>query len=332
MQADFNLAAHVFETAFDSRLKSPYLHPYYVSADAKRDDSLSPVFFVFSEEGHSFYYAFHMSRIPGHTLWDIQSPYGYGGPLSDTVEKGFLGRAWAAFSQWCDEKSILAEFVRFHPLLDNAELFSGDVLPDREIVWLDLSAEDLFATYSARARTAIRKAQSNGLKIEWWSAARFVEIFPKLYLDHMQTLNADRYYLFSEDYFRSLIFWDQAQRAVCTLNGEILGAAIFLHAQYYTEYHLSAATQLGKQLGATNLMIHEAALRGKSIGCRALNLGGGTDVTPDNSLLFFKSSFSTLRAVFCIGKRIHLPDQYRKLKTTWEEANKRPASRILFYR
>jgi hypothetical protein len=332
MQVDYDTAVAVFENNFADHLTSPYLHPFYVSADAKRDDVLSPVFFVFTEGKNTFYYAFHMSRVPGPALWDIQSPYGYGGPLFNTAEPVFLERAWAVFSHWCHQNSILAEFVRFHPLLDNGKFFAGDVMPDREIVWLDLTEQDLLPTYSTRARTTVRKAQKNGLKVEWWSPERFIAIFPALYLAHMQELKADSYYFFSENYFRPLIFWSHVQLAVCTLNEEVLAAAIFLQGPDYMEYHLSAATKLGKQLGATNLVIHEAALRGKHFGCKVLNLGGGTDATPNNPLFFFKSGFSERRATFSIGKRIHLPKQYHELQKTWEEENKRSANKILFYR
>lgn len=332
MQVDFDEAVRVYDNAFDDCLKSPYLHPYYVAADAKRDATLSPVFFVFREQAQVFYYAFHLSQIPGQSQFDIQSPYGYGGPLANTDDKEFLMRAWNAFVQWCNEHDVLAEFVRFHPLLDNKRFFGGDVVGDREVVWIDLTCQDLLSTYSTRARTAIRKAQKHGLTVEWWQPDRFAAMFPQLYSDHMQVLNADEYYFFSEEYFRALIGWDCAHLAVCKMGEEVLAAAIFLVGPHHLEYHLSAATTSGRQLSATNLLIHEAALRGHHLGCSVMNLGGGTNSAPDNPLLFFKSGFSALRALFSIGKCVHLPVKYAALKIEWEKANNRPASRILFYR
>ncbi|MHB1101071.1 MAG: GNAT family N-acetyltransferase, partial [Burkholderiales bacterium] len=218
------------------------------------------------------------------------------------------------------------------PLLDNSRFFSGKVLSDREIVWVDLSEKDLLSTYSTRARTTIRKAQKNDLKVEWWKPGDFAHMFSRFYLDHMQSLNADSYYYFPESYFRQLASWNQAQLAVCTMNGEILAAAIFLCGPHHMEYHLSTSTGLGRQLGATNLIIHEAALQGRQLGCSMLNLGGGTDAAPDNPLFFFKSGFSSKRATFSVGKRVHLPEQYELMKAEWEKTHGRPATRILFYR
>ncbi|MHB1099939.1 MAG: hypothetical protein ACYCZR_10330, partial [Burkholderiales bacterium] len=196
MQVDFDSAVDAFENAFDNSLQSPYLHPCYVVADAKRDDTLSPVFFVFEEGGNAFYYAFHTSPVPHQPIRDIQSPYGYGGPISNSEDEGFLTRAWSAFHLWCRENSVLTEFVRFHPLLDNSRFFSEKVLSDRETVWIDLSEKDLLSTYSTRARTTIRKAQKNDLKVEWWKPEDFAHMFSRFYLDHMQSLNADSYYYF----------------------------------------------------------------------------------------------------------------------------------------
>lgn len=332
MQVDFDSAVDAFEHLFDSSLQSPYLHPRYVVADAARDTALSPVFFVFEESGHAYYYAFHTSPVPGQAIRDIQSPYGYGGPISDTDDEVFLERASADFLRWCRKNSILAEFVRFHPLLDNNKFFTGEVLKDRDVVWIDLGKEDLLSTYSTRARTTIRKAQKNGLEVEWREPENFAPMFPGFYLNHMQSLNADSYYFFPESYFRQLFSWNQAQLAACTLNGEMLGAAIFLRGPHHMEYHLSASTELGRQLGATNLMIHAATLRGRELGCAKFNLGGGTSAAQDNPLLFFKSGFSQQKAPFSIGRRIHLPDRYNELKADWEKIHERPASRVLFYR
>jgi len=332
MQIDYGGAVELFERVFEEKLRSPYLHPYYVAADAKRDEELAPVFFTHTDDDGVFYYAFHLGKVVGKDLFDIQSQYGYGGPLSSTDDRRFLQRAWGAFVEWCGEHAVLAEFIRFHPLLENTNFYLGEIVPDRNIVWIDLQAPDLLASYSTRARTAIRKAQKSGLAVEWWESERFFPMFKELYREHMQALNADSYYFFSEAYIQAVVSWDQARLATCTLDGEVLAAAIFLQGPFHMEYHLSAATGKGKELSATNLLIHEAALLGKVQGCSMFNLGGGTDASPDNPLFFFKASFSALRAPFYIGKSIHLPEEYGAMKAAWEEETSRPARRVLFYR
>lgn len=333
MLIDVKYATEIFKNTFIDRGGSPYLHPFYIIADSKRDANLSPHFFLFKEGAEVFYYAFHLSPVPGETdLFDIQSPYGYGGPISTTGNEDFLHSAWKDFSQWCKGNNVLAEFVRFHPFLENYRIFPGETVYDRDVVCINLTPPDIFKAYSPRARTAIRKAQKNGLEVEWYSGKQFLPIFRDIYLDRMQKINADHFYFFSDAYFHELMNWNHSHLTICSLNGEPLAAAIFLSGNAQMEYHLSAATSEGKALSATNLIIHEAAIRAKILGCTQLNLGGGTDSSTDNPLFCFKSSFSTLRAPFYIGKRVHMEHRYQALKFLWKKENRPLSNRILFYR
>jgi lipid II:glycine glycyltransferase (peptidoglycan interpeptide bridge formation enzyme) len=224
------------------------------------------------------------------------------------------------------------EFVRFHPLLRNWEIYDGEVIPDRATVWIDLAIPDLLASYETRARTAVRKALKNGLTIEWRTGGDGADLFSGLYRDAMHELAADDFYLFSETYFRRLLEWKQARLAVCIREGEPVAAAIFLFGPEIAEYHLSAANVEGKRLGATNLLLHTAAEAAQAEGCSKLYLGGGTDARPNNPLLFFKAGFSAARAEFRIGKHVHSKDAYRFLQERFAEAYSAHPDRVLFYR
>ena len=136
MKIDFYTAVEMFARLPHSR-KSPYLHPQYVIDDASRDRDLEPVFFIYSEGGELFYYPFHLGRIAGTDYFDIQSAYAYGGPLSSTGAADFLTRAWQHHLSWCQNNNILAEFVRFHPWLENWDGFPGETRYMRETVGID---------------------------------------------------------------------------------------------------------------------------------------------------------------------------------------------------
>jgi len=145
-------------------------------------------------------------------------------------------------------------------------------------------------------------------------------------------LNASHFYYFCDDYFRRLLSWEKVIPAICKRESEVVAGAMFLVDQEFMEYHLSAATMAGKKMSATNLIIHEAALLGQKLGCRALHLGGGTDALPENPLLFFKSGFSGNRSSFRIGRAIHQPAAYDDLKQHWLDRHDVVPKRILFYR
>jgi len=115
----------------DPALQAPSLHPDYVCADALRDPNLRPDFFVFQDGGEVCYHSVHLSQAPGTELYDAQSHYGYGGPVASTPHEAFLSEAWSAYRTWYKERRVLAEFIRFHPLLENWRFYEGEVIDNR---------------------------------------------------------------------------------------------------------------------------------------------------------------------------------------------------------
>jgi lipid II:glycine glycyltransferase (peptidoglycan interpeptide bridge formation enzyme) len=271
-------------------------------------------------------------RIPGTQLWDIQTPYQYGGPLSNSDDPQFLKRAWAAYEQWCRENQVVVEFMRFHPLLQNGRFYGGTVQPNRSTVWIDLALPDLLASYEATTRNKIRKAIKKDLRVEWNSGFEKAAWFTQFYHAAMKEVGADEFYLFPEQYFRRLLAWEHARLAVCLQQDEAVTAAIFLIGPQVMEYHLSATNSTGKSFGSTNLLLHEAAMLGQSLGCRSLYLGGGTDRDPANPLLRFKVGFSPLGAEFQVGKYVHDESAYLLLRNQFSSAFSAPLGRVLFYR
>jgi len=322
-------------TFFDElpgRLQAPSFHPDYVMSDAKRSKSIKPTFFVRQSGGELFYHAFHAESIPGTDLIDVQSPYGYGGPIATTADERFLADAWAEYDQWCQENRVLAEFLRFHPCLKNWRYFSGDVIHDRKTVWIDLTRADLMSGYAARSRTSIRKAVANSVDFEWVTPESFLGIFPGLYESAMKTLGAAESYYFPRSYFESIVASNIVWMGLCRKDSETVSGAIFLVGEDLIEYHLSASSALGKALASTNLLIHRAAERGQDEGKTIFHLGGGTDSSEENRLLFFKRGFSGQTAEFKIGRKVHHPAIYDNLRRNWESEVGTSAKRVLFYR
>jgi hypothetical protein len=331
MQVGYDKALEAF-AGFEAAKRAPSLHPFYILTDAERCQELQPVFFVYEESGAVYYHGFHVAKVAGTNFVDIQSPYGYGGPVSSSADEAFLANAWASYTAWCLENNVLVEFVRFHPLLENWRYYQGEVIPDRQTVWLSLENDDLLASYNVRARTAVRKALKEGLRVEWMDGTRFAGLFPNMYRVAMTEINADDFYHFNDGYFARLLNWDKSCLAVCFSGDEAIAGAIFLAEQEIMEYHLSASTPFGKKMSATNLILHEAALLGQKKGCCSLHLGGGTDSRADNALLFFKAGFSHNRGLFKIGKQLHQAVAYKEIKDKWLKMHGTLSNNILFYR
>jgi len=331
MQISFDEAVRLYED-LEPELKIPSQHPNYLLIDSERENGLEPTFFAFLEDGEIYYHAYHMSQVPETPYYDVQSPYGYGGAVSTTTNQDFLKRAWSSYQNWCSQNNVLAEFVRFHPFVQNWRFYQGEALFDRETVWIDLKQEDLLSGYQSRTRNTLRKATKSGVTVGWCDQKEFFRWFPSLYEDLMKKLDASHFYFFPHEYYQAWSTSDYGHYAICQKEGEIVAAAVFYHFGQIMEYHLSASNEIGKRYAANTLLIHEAGMRGKLLNCKYLHLGGGTNHLPDNPLFAFKAGFSDHRSDYYIGKYIHLPKEYEKVKAEWESQNGKASNRILFYR
>ena len=275
---------------------------------------------------------------------DIESPYGYSGPISNTDDYEFLSAAHAAFATWCRKNNVVAEFVRLHPLLQNQRWLDRqvEVVYDRVTVSLDLKQINSAAAdrlpISKTSLYMVRRAERSGLEVQSASGEDAFLKFVSLYLNAMDRLGADNYYQFSETYFQGLRqlletsgwLWAAVRDAAWST------AAVFLKGSRWAHYHLSASTPDRRDPGATNLLIAKAALVARDGGLERLHLGGGVTSDPKDPLLLFKQSMATDTHSFYIGKRIHDQDMYSKLKSAWERANpslvERWGNRLLCYR
>ncbi len=326
-QAD---AQRIFD-ALPESMRIPSLSPGYVAADARRDPLLSPRFLVWRRGTAVLMHAVHEARIPGRDESDWQSAYGYGGPLAAEVDDHDLQSAWLALDAIARDRRIVAEFVRFHPLVGNQRLYPGTVRADRPVVVLDLTPADLLGSYSGRARTAVRKALNEGLAVRWDTPVEAKSAFPRFYREGMRQIAASDFYLFTDAYFDALLDLPGARVSSVVRDGVPLAMGLFLFGPRVAEYHLSAASAEGRQANATNLLLHGAAQAAREAGLTSLYLGGGTTPDVDNPLLWFKTSYAPAGSSFFIGSRIHDPATYADLRAAFPDPA-RASLRVLFYR
>lgn len=304
--------------------------PDYVTADARRDAALEPVFIGGRDARGAWLHSAHLSPIPETDAFDLQSAYGYGGPIDLLADEATRGEAWAAYGEVCRGLGVVAEFVRFHPLDSSAERYRGVRRADRSCVVVGLGEGDLRQGYDVRARTAVRKAEKKGAVVVERPRAEIATRFAAFYREGMRLIGADAFYLFNDAYFEAFSRLEAIRLLVCEHEGEWLAAGLFLTGPSIWEYHLSSATPRGRSFSATNLLIDGAARFGREAGAQELYLGGGTNGAPDNPLLFFKSGFAPPTLTFHVGSAIHMPERYEAFRARWPERAR--SGRILFYR
>jgi hypothetical protein len=303
------------------------LSPAYVAADAVRDPLLKPVFLLYEDARGFWLHGAHLAAIPDAAYFDLQSAYGYGGPVADCDDPAFRADAWRACEQTCTERGIVVEFVRLHPLA-SWQAYPGTLVSDRQVVTIDMRSDAWRASYEIRCRNAIRKARKAGVEVVEHPLQDVAGRFADYYRDGMHRIGAASFYLFSDKYFQAMSEVPGLRLLACVLGGEWLAAGLFLTGGDCIEYHLSATSERGRKLSATNLLIDAAAQMTLDQGLSTVYLGGGTDASPDNALLRFKASFSPLRLTYCYGYAIHDPASYAMLRTRASY----DGSRVLFYR
>lgn len=288
--------------------------------------------------------------------FDIITPYGYGGPLiteatdnSTTGKQKLMVEFLNSFGKYCEDNDIIAEFIRFHPLYENARqlLFSSDdhnyegysVIFNRHTVAIDLNDSNLFATqFDSKCRNMVRKAEKLGVTIEIDTELISIDSFADIYYETMIKDVADEYYFFKRNYFQRIRdeLQDESLLVNAMYEGATVASSLFLYTPgEYAHYHLSATKTECYRLAANNLILLRACEELRARGCTQLHLGGGLSGETDDRLLLFKRSFGREernQKDFYIGKKIWNKNIYEKAVTIFLAAGGEHSSFFPEYR
>ena len=107
--------------------------------------------------------------IEKNKYFDLETPYGYGGPLVDGTfpvnsQQAFINQ----LLEYCKSKNIVSQFIRFHPLLNNHKEFN-EITDNKylhDTIFMDTSSVDLiFSNMDSKNRNMIRKAKKAGVQV-----------------------------------------------------------------------------------------------------------------------------------------------------------------------
>ena len=267
---------------------------------------------------------FH-DKIKKNEYFDLETPYGYGGPLvegnfSVNSQRNFLNE----MLKYCEEKNIISQFVRFHPLLNNSKYFSA-ITESRylhDTIYMDTSSDELILkNMDSKNRNMVRKAEKYGVQIVQKPIGDY-SAFLEMYRDTMRLRGACDYYLFDENYFDYLknSLNDCSTLFYATRNNEKISGAVFLYSRDILHYHLAGTRSEYRSLAAGNLLLYEAARWANRRGISRLHLGGG--IKENDSLFEFKKKFNKNgRLPFFIGRTIFNHTAYNKMLDIREKAD-----------
>lgn len=257
--------------------------------------------------------------------YDITTPYGYGGPiildLKDKNKKDILIQEYyEAFSKYCEKNNIVSEFIRFHPIYQNALDFTKiyDINFSRKTIGTNLKdyIDPVSSEFSKSAKREIKNAQKNNLSVMIIEKPENLNDFKKVYFETMARNSADSFYYFDEYYFNNLIkFLTNSILLIQILeNEEILASELYFKNGQILHAHLLGVSQRGLELNIGSLIEATAAQYGKERSYYYIHHGGGRSSDPEDGLLKYKKKFGkNTEFDFYIGKKIWNENIYQKL-------------------
>ena len=276
--------------------------------------------FIYREGTDSVLYPFLLRKvnlIPGlagnlsRDLYDITSPYGYGGPLaSPGAGEQVLKNFCHCFARYCQKNGIITEFIRFHPVLGNHRLLEKHLAVEKVssavVVDLKNSAAEIWAGYERNNRKNINKAYREGLKVVLESSPHRFADFLSIYHHTLSRNQASGFYYFSGD------FYDSVHRdlkgnyiyAHTLAGGRVISTELLLYNGTYVHSFLGGTLEAFFDLRPNNILKHEVIQWAKARGISFFLLGGG--YREGDGIFRYKRSFASGGVLeYHVGKKIH---------------------------
>ncbi|NLC26510.1 MAG: GNAT family N-acetyltransferase [Fastidiosipila sp.] len=256
--------------------------------------------------------------------YDLITPYGYGGPLIMDLLPGrkeeLLNGFREAFQNYCREQGIVSEFVRFHPIANNAADFSTiyNVELFNHTVGTNLSDYDdpVQEEFSRSARKQIRRCLRNELTFGLEEYPETLEDFAEIYYQTMDRNDAMEKYYFDSSYFADFVetMPDAVLKCSVYYEGKTIAMGFYLRSKDILHTHLSGTLSEYLCLSPAYLLRYGLVQWGKKKGYKLIHNGGGTSSNPDDGLYAFKKRFGqNTEFEYFIGQKIWNEDLYRKL-------------------
>lgn len=259
----------------------------------------------------------------GEQYYDAITPYGYGGPvvLECSDRERLIEEYSKAYKEYCRENKIVDEFVRFHPLAENAPGLKDlyEVIFSRHTAAIDVSDPDFYMVqFTSECRNRIKNSRKRGVTVEIDEKCEHLDEFIRLYYMTMDKNNASDYYYFDKAYFERLISIPECKFMLVNayLEGEMIASVLYMISDGNMHYHLSANNPEYYKLAANNLIVFASCEYGNQHGYKWLHLGGGLSSAENDNLFRFKRGFARTEhnlKDFYIGKAIFIPEVYDEL-------------------
>ena len=263
-------------------------------------------------------------KVNGKTYYDIVTPYGYGGPIINYLKgnkENLLKEFEKNFKKYAEERNIVSEFVRFHPIKENAidmkPIYNSTYM--RKTLITKLDEEDVVKKQiSKSARKNIRQALNKGVIYKITEKPNDISVFKNIYYSTMARNHATDYYYFDDEYFQNILNYYKENLILieAIFEGKTIAAGIYFIYNDIIHIHLSGTLTEYLYLSPAYILRYALILWGieHNNKYKIIHHGGGRSNSEEDSLYLFKRNFAKLYDVdFYVGKKIWNKEIYDEL-------------------
>ena len=276
--------------------------------------------YFFSDSEDFFFLPYLKKKIEGSSYFDFESAYGYGGPLTTSIDKDFLSRCWKKFKDKIYKEKIIAGIIRFNPILNSKKYLENihiKKIYECKSVVLNCHEplENVRDNYSNDIKQRLKKVDKNLISISFNNKMDDLLKFYRIYNQRMHDLKADKDYFFSENYFKRFenLNVENWKIMILRYKDKIIGGALILFSKHICSIHLSSSVKQYFNL-SPNIIIRDALIEfcfKKKI--EFIHFGGGRTDKEDDTLLKFKEKFCKTHKLYFLGGIISNDKVYNEL-------------------
>ena len=279
------------------------------------------------------------TKISQEVYYDIVTPYGYGGPIiKETSNKSALLREYEKkFSKYCQENKIVSEFVRFHPILNNAldfeKIYNAEHIRQTLGTNIQKYEDPVQSEFSKSCRKNIRRCINKGITTKVTESPKSLGDFKAIYYSTMDRNNAESYYYFDDSYFESILkyFPNNIITVEAIYENRTIAMGLYFIYNKVLHIHLSGTLSEYLHLHPAYMLRYAATKWAKEHNYELIHHGGGRSNSANDSLFMFKKGFAqNTEFDFYIGRKVWDNITYNKLcdiTNTKNETNYFPAYR-----
>ncbi|MBT2570468.1 GNAT family N-acetyltransferase [Planococcus sp. ISL-110] len=295
-----------------------YTSQYFLSA-LKLDPGEALLFYYKDDDGEVAYpFIKRQVNDEDSHYFDVTTPFGYGGPILKAEKDGvdLVANFRKAFVEYCENEKIVAEYIRFHPLKENAQFFKAHLKLSPLYETFSIKLKDYFVPMKTPQLPTEETGNGEELVVKKLGTVRHMFEFLVLYYSAARRREeADSYYFFTNDYFETLIgsMGTNLHLFGAYHENKLVSACYVLAMGDTIYYHLEGSLSEADSENTMRTLLLKVAEWGEENYYAFFHLGGDF-LGESNREREIKRRISNCKpAVFYIGQQIYDQQAYNQL-------------------